>query len=127
MEFILNILYESYQWPAGVLYYLTGNFKYIGQSETLYQLCVSFSVPAIIIAMVLADLALGLLNRSAQQLNVFFLLNAAQKVHISSTLTLIPYALHHYLVESDKFYIYLKDWFPICMSENRTAYRERST
>ncbi|WP_262436292.1 hypothetical protein, partial [Salmonella enterica] len=20
--------------------------------------------------------------------------------------------LHHYLVESDKFYIYLKDWFP---------------
>ncbi|WP_235655027.1 hypothetical protein, partial [Salmonella enterica] len=23
-----------------------------------------------------------------------------------------PYALHHYLVESDKFYIYLKDWFP---------------
>ncbi|EOG3289194.1 hypothetical protein ACK83D_004353, partial [Salmonella enterica] len=21
-------------------------------------------------------------------------------------------ALHHYLVESDKFYIYLKDWFP---------------
>lgn len=34
--------------------------------------------------MVLADLALGLLNRSAQQLNVFFLLNAAQK-YIGST------------------------------------------
>ncbi|EAZ7163016.1 EscT/YscT/HrcT family type III secretion system export apparatus protein, partial [Salmonella enterica] len=24
----------------------------------------------------------------------------------------LPYALHHYLIESDKFYIYLRSWFP---------------
>ncbi len=39
---------------------------------------------------------------------------------------LIPYALHHYLV-SDKFYIYLKDWFHLYERENRTAYRKEIT
>ena len=51
------------------------------------------------LVMVLADLSLGLINRSAQQLNVFFL-----AMPIKSALALLlllislPYALHHYLV-----------------------------
>ncbi|EJC5164852.1 SPI-2 type III secretion system apparatus protein SsaT [Salmonella enterica] len=115
MEFILNILYESYQYlpPGRTLLFDRQFLKYIqAEWRTLYQLCVSFSVPAII-CMVLADLALGLLNRSAQQLNVFFFSMPLKSILVLLTLLIsFPYALHHYLVESDKFYIYLKDWFP---------------
>ncbi|EGE5261971.1 EscT/YscT/HrcT family type III secretion system export apparatus protein, partial [Salmonella enterica subsp. diarizonae serovar 38:k:z] len=67
MEFILNILYESYQYlpPGHDLLFGREFLKYIQiEWRTLYQLCISFSLPAII-CMVLADLALGLLNRSA--------------------------------------------------------------
>ncbi|HCC0886931.1 TPA: EscT/YscT/HrcT family type III secretion system export apparatus protein [Salmonella enterica] len=115
MEFILNILYESYQYlpPGKALVFDRQFFKYIQvEWKMLYQLCISFSLPAII-CMILSDLALGLLNRSAQQLNVFFF-----SMPIKSILTLLmllitfPYALHHYLIESDKFYVYLKNWFP---------------
>ncbi|EIS8441002.1 EscT/YscT/HrcT family type III secretion system export apparatus protein, partial [Salmonella enterica] len=66
MEFILNILYESYQYlpPGHDLLFSREFLKYIQiEWRTLYQLCISFSLPAII-CMVLADLALGLLNRS---------------------------------------------------------------
>ncbi|EBK7644171.1 EscT/YscT/HrcT family type III secretion system export apparatus protein, partial [Salmonella enterica] len=53
------------------------------------------------------------LNRSAQQLNVFFFSMPLKSILVLLTLLIsFPYALHHYLVESDKFYIYLKDWFP---------------
>ncbi|HGB5371848.1 TPA: flagellar biosynthetic protein FliR, partial [Salmonella enterica subsp. diarizonae serovar 61:l,v:z35] len=87
--------------------------KYIQiEWRTLYQLCISFSLPAII-CMVLADLALGLLNRSAQQLNVFFFSMPLKSILVLLMLLIsFPYALHHYLIESDKFYIYLKNWFP---------------
>ncbi|EJB1613385.1 EscT/YscT/HrcT family type III secretion system export apparatus protein, partial [Salmonella enterica] len=59
MEFILNILYESYQYlpPGHDLLFGREFLKYIQiEWRTLYQLCISFSLPAII-CMVLADLA----------------------------------------------------------------------
>ncbi|HAO3766047.1 TPA: EscT/YscT/HrcT family type III secretion system export apparatus protein, partial [Salmonella enterica] len=115
MEFILNILYESYQYlpPGHDLLFGREFLKYIQiEWRTLYQLCISFSLPAII-CMVLADLALGLLNRSAQQLNVFFFSMPLKSILVLLMLLIsFPYALHHYLIESDKFYIYLKNWFP---------------
>ncbi|EGG6882587.1 EscT/YscT/HrcT family type III secretion system export apparatus protein [Salmonella enterica] len=115
MEFILNILYESYQYlpPGQDLLFGREFLKYIQiEWRTLYQLCISFSIPAII-CMVLADLALGLLNRSAQQLNVFFFSMPLKSILVLLMLLIsFPYALHHYLIESDKFYIYLKNWFP---------------
>ena len=40
--------------------------------QTMFTLCLRFSMPAVV-GMVLVDIALGLINRSAQQLNVFFL------------------------------------------------------
>ncbi|EAV0514134.1 EscT/YscT/HrcT family type III secretion system export apparatus protein, partial [Salmonella enterica] len=45
--------------------------------------------------------------------NVFFFSMPLKSILVLLTLLIsFPYALHHYLVESDKFYIYLKDWFP---------------
>ncbi|CNH40443.1 type III secretory pathway%2C component EscT [Yersinia massiliensis] len=69
-----------------------------GEWQLMYELCLSFALPAMLV-MVLADLCLGLINRSAQQLNVFFL-----AMPIKSALALLlllislPYALDHYLV-----------------------------
>lgn len=40
--------------------------------QTLFELCLGFAMPAIVV-MLLIDLALGLINRSAKQLNVFFI------------------------------------------------------
>jgi type III secretion protein T len=40
--------------------------------QLMYELCLRFSMPALI-GILLVDMALGLINRSAQQLNVFFL------------------------------------------------------
>ncbi|EBU2795032.1 EscT/YscT/HrcT family type III secretion system export apparatus protein, partial [Salmonella enterica] len=51
MEFILNILYESYQYlpPGQDLLFGREFLKYIQiEWRTLYQLCISFSIPAII-------------------------------------------------------------------------------
>ncbi|EAN2319315.1 SPI-2 type III secretion system apparatus protein SsaT, partial [Salmonella enterica] len=97
MEFILNILYESYQYlpPGRTLLFDQQFLKYIqAEWRTLYQLCISFSLPAII-CMVLADLALGLLNRSAQQLNVFFFSMPLKSILVLLTLLIsFPYALH---------------------------------
>ncbi len=79
--------------------------------------------------MVLADLALGLLNRSAQQLNVFFFSMPLKSILVLLTLLIsFPYALHHYLVESDKFlYLSKRLSFHLYERENRTAYRKEIT
>jgi type III secretion protein T len=42
------------------------------QWQLMYVLCLRFSMPALVVIL-LVDMALGLVNRSAQQLNVFFL------------------------------------------------------
>jgi type III secretion protein T len=44
----------------------------VQQWQLMYVLCLRFSMPALVV-IVLVDMALGLVNRSAQQLNVFFL------------------------------------------------------
>ncbi len=120
--FILNILYESYQYLplCGVLYYLTGNFKNISVHKRFINY-VSVSLVPAIICMVLADLAFRSLNRGLAQIIecVFFsFLNAASQ-SIAPTDALIHSlgALNVLFAESDKFYIYLKVLVPICMSE----------
>ncbi|MDN0124347.1 EscT/YscT/HrcT family type III secretion system export apparatus protein [Yersinia aleksiciae] len=98
---VLGALYGSYSTlPAGSGIHPSPAMLQFLQSEweLMYELCLSFALPAILV-MVLADLSLGLINRSAQQLNVFFL-----AMPIKSALALLlllislPYALHHYLV-----------------------------
>ncbi|ENG1097192.1 type III secretion system export apparatus subunit SctT [Yersinia enterocolitica] len=98
---VLTALYSSYEiLPAGNGIQPTSAILHFLQSEwqLMYELCLSFALPAMLV-MVLADLSLGLINRSSQQLNVFFL-----AMPIKSALALLlllislPYALHHYLV-----------------------------
>ncbi|MFM0955553.1 type III secretion system export apparatus subunit SctT [Yersinia enterocolitica] len=98
---VLTALYSSYEiLPAGSGIQPTSAILHFLQSEwqLMYELCLSFALPAMLV-MVLADLSLGLINRSSQQLNVFFL-----AMPIKSALALLlllislPYALHHYLV-----------------------------
>ncbi|ATM88308.1 type III secretion system export apparatus subunit SctT [Yersinia massiliensis] len=98
---VLAALYGSYDaLPIGSGIHSSPAMLQFLQSEwqLMYELCLSFALPAILV-MVLADLCLGLINRSAQQLNVFFL-----AMPIKSALALLlllislPYALDHYLV-----------------------------
>ncbi|KML17776.1 hypothetical protein VL10_24055 [Leclercia adecarboxylata] len=75
LHHVLSILYKSYQIiPPGTIV-IPGerwlDLLFI-QWEAAFAMGVSFVLPGIIV-MVLTDLAIGLINRSAQQLNVFFL------------------------------------------------------
>lgn len=72
---LLGTLYNSYQLlpPGQDWYWGNGVVRVLQQQwHQLYTLGLSFAMPAIVM-MVLIDLALGLINRSAQQLNVFSL------------------------------------------------------
>lgn len=83
---LLGALYASYVWlPPGPGWHWAPGFLALLQREwdTLQQLMLSFSMPAIVM-MVLIDLALGLMNRSAQQINVFSL-----SMPIKSAMTLL--------------------------------------
>lgn len=110
---LLSALYDSYHYfpPGKVLLFTSSFFDFLlTEWQMLYRLCLSFSLPAVL-SMVLADLALGLLNRSAQQLNVFFL-----SMPIKSALALfllllsLPYAFHHYQLESQALYQNVNRW-----------------
>ncbi|MEN3031924.1 type III secretion system export apparatus subunit SctT [Chromobacterium amazonense] len=71
----LSTLYASYHTlPPGLGWHWAGQFIPMLWREwhTLYTLTLGFAMPAMVM-MVLIDLALGLINRSVQQLNVFTL------------------------------------------------------
>ncbi|CAG9185933.1 hypothetical protein LMG32289_06168 [Cupriavidus pampae] len=71
----LEAIYNSYQTlPTTASFVPSGDFPaFIKQQwRAMADLSVSFAMPAIVV-MVLVDLALGFVNRSAQQLNVFFI------------------------------------------------------
>ncbi|QLK63781.1 EscT/YscT/HrcT family type III secretion system export apparatus protein (plasmid) [Enterobacteriaceae bacterium Kacie_13] len=75
MNQLLDTLYHSYQQiPPGadIRFHKEWLGLLLAQWEMLCGLAVSFSLPAIAI-MLLVDMSMGLINRSAQQLNVFFL------------------------------------------------------
>jgi type III secretion protein T len=72
---LLETLYHSYQQlppGAGITFDKAWLDLLLAQWEMLCGLVVNFALPAVAI-MLLVDMALGLINRSAQQLNVFFL------------------------------------------------------
>ncbi|CAI8743375.1 Secretion system apparatus protein SsaT [Pseudomonas chlororaphis] len=72
---LIESIYRSYaSLPPGEVFRLGPGFPDFlsHQWQLAYELCLRFSMPAIV-AILLVDLALGLINRSAQQLNVFFL------------------------------------------------------
>lgn len=72
---LIAAIYHSYATlpPGTVLRYGPGFLAFLSQLwQLMYELCLRFSMPAIVVIL-LVDMALGLINRSAQQLNVFFL------------------------------------------------------
>ncbi|MCC3703320.1 type III secretion system export apparatus subunit SctT [Rouxiella badensis] len=72
---LIDAIYQSYVTlpPGGTLSFGPDGLAFIGrQWRLMYELCLRFSMPAIVVIM-LVDMAMGLINRSAQQLNVFFL------------------------------------------------------
>ncbi|HBH7053568.1 TPA: EscT/YscT/HrcT family type III secretion system export apparatus protein [Morganella morganii] len=110
---LLTALYDSYHYlPPGRTLRFNGPFLHflLAQWSVLYQLCLNFSLPAVF-CMVLADLALGLLNRSAQQLNVFFLSMPVKSVLALLLLLLsLSYAFRHYALESESLYRHVSQW-----------------
>ncbi|WP_272572695.1 type III secretion system export apparatus subunit SctT [Providencia sp. PROV258] len=72
---LIAAIYNSYISipPASTLNYHIDAFSFISSLwQLMYELGIRFAMPAIVV-IVLVDMALGLINRSAQQLNVFFL------------------------------------------------------
>ncbi len=73
---VLGALYKSYEfWPvfeAGLEFAPNASEKILGALDDMLRVTVVISAPVIII-MFLANLGLGLVNRTAPQLNVFFL------------------------------------------------------
>lgn len=75
LNHVLDILYRSWQIiPPGTPFKLGEPWLklLLAQWHTMFTLCIGFALPSVTV-MVLTDLAIGLMNRSAQQLNVFFL------------------------------------------------------
>jgi len=75
LNHILDILYRSWQIiPPGTPFSLGEPWLklLLAQWHAMMTLCVGFVLPSVTV-MILTDLAIGLMNRSAQQLNVFFL------------------------------------------------------
>ncbi|AGK49368.1 type III secretion apparatus protein SpaR/YscT/HrcT [Burkholderia thailandensis MSMB121] len=71
---LLEALYASYLTlpPGAAFRFRPAALDFLGQQwQLMYTLCLRFAMPAIV-AILLVDMALGLVNRSAQQLNVFF-------------------------------------------------------
>lgn len=72
---LIAALYHSYATlPPGAAWQLQAGFAefFMRQWQLLYELSVRFAMPAIV-AVLLVDMAFGLINRSAPQLNVFFI------------------------------------------------------
>lgn len=72
---LIAALYHSYvTLPPGATWQLRESFPtfLIRQWQLLYELSIRFAMPAMV-AILLVDMAFGLINRSAPQMNVFFL------------------------------------------------------
>ncbi|MEG3130493.1 type III secretion system export apparatus subunit SctT [Pantoea cypripedii] len=72
---LITAIYQSYVTlpPGGTFTYGVDGLAFMArQWQLMYELCLRFAMPAIVIIM-LVDMSMGLINRSAQQLNVFFL------------------------------------------------------
>ena len=107
MNFLLTAMYQSYDIlpPGGSLSLVQNKPLYdfiLREWRFMNALFMGFSMPAMVI-MLLTDTAFGLVNRSAQQLNVFFLSMPVKSVMI---LLLMIYSLNfaftNYLQRTDQ-------------------------
>ena len=74
-----------------------------GEWALMFKMGISFAMPAIII-MLMIDIALGLVNRSAQQLNVFFLAMPIKSIMaVLLIVTSLNFSFANYLEKVKKF------------------------
>ncbi|ATW34271.1 type III secretion system export apparatus subunit SctT [Candidatus Williamhamiltonella defendens] len=100
---LLRVIYGSYDllYPGEkILFFGEKLFSFIKmQWGLMFELCFNFALPALLV-MLITDLSLGLINRSAQQLNVFFLAMPIKSIMALFLLLIsLPFAFHHYLNE----------------------------
>lgn len=103
---LMSSIYYSYKTlpPGGGFTFNPGFLTFISHEwRLMYELCLGFAMPSMV-AMLLVDMALGLINRSAQQLNVFFLSMPIKSV-MSLLLLIISlnFAFGNYLAKVDAF------------------------
>ena len=102
MNFLLSAMYQSYvSLPPGTSLALVNNqplIDFINKEWRLMNaLFMGFSMPGMVI-MLLTDTAFGLVNRSAQQLNVFFISMPIKSVLVILVMVYsINFAFHNYL------------------------------
>ncbi|MCL9783810.1 type III secretion system export apparatus subunit SctT [Vibrio sp. S4M6] len=103
---LLNGIYASYNsLPMGQDIVFSKGFLVFLSHEwhLMFDLAISFALPAMVI-MLMVDLALGLINRSAQQLNVFFLsMPIKSAMAILLILLSLNFSFGHYLQRMNLF------------------------
>ena len=103
---LLSALYQSYSSlpPEAALSFNNELLTFISQQwQMMSDMCLSFALPAMVV-MILVDVALGLVNRSVEQLNVFFLSMPIKSILVVFLLLVsMHFALSHYLTQINQF------------------------
>ncbi|MCF4176126.1 type III secretion system export apparatus subunit SctT [Vibrio sp. McD22-P3] len=103
---LLTALYQSYTvLPLdSALSFNQDLLSFISQQwQVMSDMCLSFAMPAMVV-MIMVDVALGLVNRSVEQLNVFFLSMPIKSILVVFLLLVsMPFALSHYLNQINQF------------------------
>ncbi|NOH63230.1 type III secretion system export apparatus subunit SctT [Vibrio sp. RE88] len=103
---LLTALYQSYTVlpPESALSFNQDLLSFISQQwQMMSDMCLSFALPAMVV-MIMVDVALGLVNRSVEQLNVFFLSMPIKSILVVFLLLVsMHFALSHYLNQINQF------------------------
>ena len=103
---LLTALYQSYTFlpPDSALSFNDDLLAFISQQwQMMSDMCLSFALPAMVV-MIMVDVALGLVNRSVEQLNVFFLSMPIKSILVVFLLLVsMHFALTHYLNQINQF------------------------
>lgn len=103
---LLTALYQSYTVlpPESALSFNQNLLSFISQQwQMMSDMCLSFALPAMVV-MIMVDVALGLVNRSVEQLNVFFLSMPIKSILVVFLLLVsMHFALSHYLNQINQF------------------------
>ncbi|MFN3015078.1 type III secretion system export apparatus subunit SctT [Vibrio coralliilyticus] len=103
---LLTALYQSYTVlpPESPLSFNQDLLSFISQQwQMMSDMCLSFALPAMVV-MIMVDVALGLVNRSVEQLNVFFLSMPIKSILVVFLLLVsMHFALSHYLNQINQF------------------------
>lgn len=109
-------LYQSYTLlpPDSPLVFDTALLNFFtSEWRTMLDLCMGFALPSMVV-MILIDTALGLMNRSVEQLNVFFLSMPIKSLLVVLLLLItIHYSVSYYLNEINLFEKKVMDLFQI--------------